>query len=1030
MKTLAAPAPQVIQLQQTIYRGSTEYTVIRVGKNKHQCARMVEGKRKCEWIPVEELSTNPPDRHDDHNGDRNFSTIGEVDHFIDDAQDSTPVSDNGNDNGHSPTISTADVFPRAFELECVEGSGIHPDLFKCATTIINEMESTDGGDPVLAIHEALGWRQDRYRRFPHNISESQQAGAFICEDGRVWQCKLKFPLNDEKGKPRKYESPTWEVSGGSRAYLPEIPAVIRDRISHRWGIPVPHDGSFWQWLAKTPIVPIVISEGGKKGLAGFTQGAVTIALNGCFGGVVSKDDRGRAVEPTLIKDLQPFLRGGRVVYLAFDKDTNPKTVADVKAATNRLGAVMEKSGCTVKLMEWDKSQGKGLDDYLVGGGSMDELLDTAQSHDFFGGECKSKAKKILRLMEEAFGDRIRLNEMAASFELDGVRLDIDEFFLDVIDQFDIDIAEGKAARIASRIAKRNSYSPVRDYLNNLPPGDPSFLNDLARRYLGNDTPLAAKLLRRTLIAAVARVYQPGCQHDGFTVFHGKQGVGKSTFWRTLGGNWFTDNLSKKNETTEKLQLRKYWIIEYSEFESCFKAKDISEMKEFISCQVDSMKPLYKRQVEDFPRTCLMVGTTNKNEFLRDPSGERRYWVIPVKQRIPIAEVERDREAIWAAARTAYLEGERWHLTFEEEAELMEATKVWKEVDPWEEDLINIIEGRKEITLSEIFRALDIQTSLKDSRSTRRITSILQGMGWESGKYSSGTNKGKRYWFFSDDYSAPTATQELEASDSNKDSGGTVSTKVLPPQCHSLPPQNDRSSPPTPEEKPGGTTNSSGVALQNGCSATAESPSNKGFQETVALGALKNGKKLSQKNPNLPSPTPGDLEGIVVMLRTFSGEGVLTCEAMQEVTAALSKDQKAWVWQALDEVDRHRLKQLTTPTIGKWYEHRGQLYECIGHYPGGRGEFLSRDGKTHGALVGDYKEVDYEPYFDSKDIVRVKAEFLPECQRRYGVEEGWTYSPDRHTTPDRKVVDVRRLNKRVGQKEKYNFPFPALELVRD
>ena len=116
------------------------------------------------------------------------------------------------------------------------------------------------------------------------------------------------------------------------------------------------------------------------------------------------------------------------------------------------------------------------------------------------------------------------------------------------------------------------------------------------------------------------------------------------------------------------------------------------------------------------------------------------------------------------------------------------------------------------------------------------------------------------------------------------------------------------------------------------------------------------------------------------------------------------------------------------TIGKWYKHRDTLYECIGHYPGGRGEFLSRDGRTHGALVGDYEEVDYEPYFDHEDIVRIKAEYLPECHRRYGVEEGWMYRPNSRVELRGQVEVERSPYPRKGRR-KYTFPFMALELVR-
>ncbi|MBD1848333.1 DUF3854 domain-containing protein [Cyanobacteria bacterium FACHB-63] len=212
------------------------------------------------------------------------------------------------------------------------------------------------GDVETPIHDVLGWK---YRRFGHHTQPSQTAALFNHEGGGTWQVKLEQPLIDyEKGKPRKYETPK---GAGSRAYLPPIPADIRTRISARFQVDVPLEGSFWTWLEAHPQIPIVWTEGAKKGLSGLSQGFITIALTGVYGGYKTSDGL-RVLTPDVVRFCQP----GRAHYVAFDQDEKPKTKEMVGRALERFGSLLEATKGSVSVMTWKDE--KGIDDLIVAKG--------------------------------------------------------------------------------------------------------------------------------------------------------------------------------------------------------------------------------------------------------------------------------------------------------------------------------------------------------------------------------------------------------------------------------------------------------------------------------------------------------------------------------------------------------------------------------------------------------------------------------------------------------------------------------------
>ncbi|BAS60314.1 hypothetical protein NIES2135_64570 (plasmid) [Leptolyngbya boryana NIES-2135] len=256
--------------------------------------------------------------------------------------------------------SFADVFRR----ECLDGSAIAPELFESTIKVVSDIQVSLGGDVESPIADALNWV---YKRFGNEARPHQMAALFTNEDGTIWQAKLETPCFDrEKGKPRKYETP---IGNGSRAFLPTIPASIRDRISARYHVEIPQEGSFWTWLEARPNLPIIWTEGAKKALALLTQGHIAISLYGVNGGYRRLFDGSRA----LISDVIRFCQVGRPHFLAFDQDESPQTRQRVGCALIRYGNLLEATQSHVSVMTWKGA--KGIDDLIVAEGI--KALETA-----------------------------------------------------------------------------------------------------------------------------------------------------------------------------------------------------------------------------------------------------------------------------------------------------------------------------------------------------------------------------------------------------------------------------------------------------------------------------------------------------------------------------------------------------------------------------------------------------------------------------------------------------------------------------
>lgn len=221
-----------------------------------------------------------------------------------------------------------------------------------------------------------------------------------------------------------------------------------------------------------------------------------------------------------------------------------------------------------------------------------------------------------------------------------------------------------AVELAMLKTKRH---PVKEYLESLEWDGLTRADTLFIDYLGaEDSVYTREVTRKALIGAVARIMEPGCKHDHMLVLVGPQGCRKSTTLAKLGKTWFSDSLYTLSGKDAYEQLQGYWLIEVGEMAAMRKA-EIEAIKQFISKQEDSYRAAYARRTQSHPRQCAFFGTTNDEEFLRDPTGARRFWPVTVTDEGKIkgdgltSEIV---DQIWAEIMTRYLAGEAWYLSDE------------------------------------------------------------------------------------------------------------------------------------------------------------------------------------------------------------------------------------------------------------------------------------------------------------------------------------------------------------------------------
>jgi predicted P-loop ATPase len=300
-------------------------------------------------------------------------------------------------------------------------------------------------------------------------------------------------------------------------------------------------------------------------------------------------------------------------------------------------------------------------------------------------------------------------------------------------------SRGAVADTVAVVARQHAYHPVRDHLQALKWDGEKRLQIWLAEYLNAIAPpdYLAAVGTRFLISAVARIMDPGCQADHMLVLEGAQGIGKTSAARALAKRpeWFAGNLPDIHSTDAALQLAGRWIVEIAELKA-IRNSQVEATKTFITETRDTFRPPYGRRTAQFPRQCVFIATTNESEYLRDRSGNRRYW--PVRcTKVDVAALTRDCDQLYAEAVQLYRQGVAWHLTDDEIRLALAQQQDRVHITELEQDVLSYLDTVKgdEVTVREVLHfGLHLETDKPTYAETARklgpaVAEALERCGW-------------------------------------------------------------------------------------------------------------------------------------------------------------------------------------------------------------------------------------------------------------------------------------------------------------
>jgi len=354
--------------------------------------------------------------------------------------------------------------------------------------------------------------------------------------------------------------------------------------------------------------------------------------------------------------------------------------------------------------------------------------------------------------------RFRLNRMTQGIEFEGQNLPEARvgWFREAIEDAawgGFDPSDTWVMQAIRALAYDRAYHPVQDYLGGLRWDGVSRLDAVAGEVLHargdeEERRLAVRMVRLWMISAAARALDPGCQVDTSLVLVGPQGLRKSSFFRALAGDpWFADTEIRIGDKDGLQQIHAAWITEWGEIDRITSARHAGEVKAFIARRTDTFRPPYGRITESFQRSCVIVGSTNSEQFLTDPTGSRRFWCVRVGERIDLELVQRWRDQLWAEAVAALRAGERWWLTSEEDVQREQGAERHRLRDPWEAVVEKYIStkwradiagdaSRRFLTTALLLeRAIDVPAKDRTRAHEMRVGEVMRALGYRGEQHA-------------------------------------------------------------------------------------------------------------------------------------------------------------------------------------------------------------------------------------------------------------------------------------------------------
>ena len=285
-------------------------------------------------------------------------------------------------------------------------------------------------------------------------------------------------------------------------------------------------------------------------------------------------------------------------------------------------------------------------------------------------------------------------------------------------------------------ASLNTYCPIVRYLDRcaehaIPHAEWDRIGEI---FLGNTNRLATMAMQRMMIGAVARAYNPGCSMSWLPILVGAQGVGKSMFARSLVPGDLFSEVSTPLETLMKEQYRLHvaWLLELPEIDNYFNSRNIENFKNLITTRCDEVRRPYASLPERLQRRFVLIGTTNRNQFLVDSTGNRRFVPLEIAPGFLIdwRKLAEERDMLWAAAIEAYKSGASYEFSSGEIAQMSEYIQEFGDPDPWTEKVSAYVATKPEVTAAQVLtQALDLDPRQQGRREARRVADVLQTLGW-------------------------------------------------------------------------------------------------------------------------------------------------------------------------------------------------------------------------------------------------------------------------------------------------------------
>ncbi len=294
----------------------------------------------------------------------------------------------------------------------------------------------------------------------------------------------------------------------------------------------------------------------------------------------------------------------------------------------------------------------------------------------------------------------------------------------------------KIEEVLQQFAMENSFHPVRKYLKALEWDKTKRINSWLKTYLKANGPerYLQAVGQKLLCAMVKRIFVPGCKFDQVVILEGLQGVGKSTTVRILADPWFSDSHLNIGDKDAVMNMQGIWVYELGEL-SAMRRAETNTLKEFITRSTDRIRPPYGKRTISFPRQSVFIGTTNSKEYLKDPSGNRRFWPVEVG-RIDLKALQKDRDQLLAEA-VVYSKMESLWIEDESIQELerheqylrVEHDELKDLIQEFLEDSNNLFP--KQFKISDLLERVPFTSMRHDIGLERRIHASLRALGYDN-----------------------------------------------------------------------------------------------------------------------------------------------------------------------------------------------------------------------------------------------------------------------------------------------------------